>query len=1018
MSKAVSGICISLMLLFLVCNLAPCAFGQQTPYFTSGNLVVSVEGNGVPGGSGTYGDNQAAPLTLFQYQLNSTNPTTTTPTLVNNLVLPQAGSGANLPVSGEYGSSSEGTVQLAGSGQYLTIMGYGINATTFNANPDAYSATPNTALAQSGSLTGQSYTPVPRVVALVDPYGNVNSSTALYNIFNGNNPRSTYTADGQHIYVSGQGTSGDATGGVFYTTLGSSSATAITGADGGSGANQDTRIVQIYNGTLYVSLDSKEGATNRSYIGTLGNPPSTTLYKSAAGPTQLTTANNASTPVAVTSTGKLTLTASEVNTINSTGLQINLSPESYFFANAYTLYVADSGSGKQTSATSTLGDGGLQKWINTKTDGTGTWELQYTMSKGLNLVQNPASNANNTSGTTGLLGLTGVVSGSNVNLFATNYTISDLDQTYLYGISDPLAATTNPGTSFTQLAVAPANSNFKGVAFAPSLPAGSATITSTPSGMSFSSTGTGCVPGSYTTPVTLIWTQGSTCTLHVTSPQSGVGTQYVFNQWSDGTTSTSDTVTTPTSSAVYNASFTTDYLLITAAGSGGTVSAGGYYAAGTQATITATPNSGYYFAGWVSSPDAVANPTSASTTITMNAEESVTANFAQVAPASLTAPVNGSTLSGSSTTFTWNTNGSSGPYYLWIGSTLGGNDLGNAGVASGTSMTLTLPTTGATVYVTLWSTLNGGGVSKSYTYTEATMLPATMSTPTSGSTLTGASTTFTWSANASVGPFYIWVGSTAGGNDLGNAGVVSGSSMTLNLPTNGNTIYVTLWSTLNGAGVSSSYTYTEATLLPATMSTPTSGSTLSGAATTFTWSSNGSTGPFYIWVGSTPGGLDLGNAGVASGSSMTLNLPTTGATVYVTLWSTLNGNLVSNSYSYTEATQVPAAITSPASGSTLTGASTTFTWSANGSTGPYYIWVGSTPGGLDLGNLGVADGTTSLTAVLPTDGNPVYVTLWSTLNGNQVSTAVAYNGGVLPSVKKPVVPANKSTMQLAPKSKK
>ena len=385
-------------------------------------------------------------------------------------------------------------------------------------------------------------------------------------------------------------------------------------------------------------------------------------------------------------------------------------------------------------------------------------------------------------------------------------------------------------------------------------------------------------------------------------------------------------------------------------------------------------------------------------------------------PATMATPTNGSTLTAASTTFTWNTNGSSGPYYLWIGSTTGGNDLGNAGVASGTSMTLTLPTTGNTIYVTLWSTVNGNMVSNSYTYTEATLLPAAMTSPTSGSTLSGAATTFTWNANASVGPFYIWVGSTPGGLDLGNAGVASGSSMTLNLPTNGNTIYVTLWSTLNGAGVSKSYTYTEATMLPATMSTPTSGSTLSGPATTFTWSSNGSTGPFYIWVGSTPGGLDLGNAGVASGSSMTLNLPTTGATVYVTLWSTLNGNLVSNNYSYTEATQVPAAISSPASGSSVSG-STTFTWNPNASVGPYYIWVGSTPGGLDLGNAGVVSDT-SMTLVLPTDGNPVYVTLWSMLNGSQVSTAAAYNGGVLPSVKKPVVPANKSTMTLAPKAKK
>src|SRR5262249_16863481 len=140
------------------------------------------------------------------------------------------------------------------------------------------------ALAQSGSLAGAGYTPVPRVVALIDPYGNVNSSTGLFNVFNTNNPRSVYTDDGTNIYISGQGTGNDLTGGVFYTTLGSSAATAITGATANSNnpppatIAQDTRDVQIVGGQLYAAIDTKEGTgSNRDYIGTLGpagNPPS------------------------------------------------------------------------------------------------------------------------------------------------------------------------------------------------------------------------------------------------------------------------------------------------------------------------------------------------------------------------------------------------------------------------------------------------------------------------------------------------------------------------------------------------------------------------------------------------------------------------------------------------------------------------------------------------------------------------------------------------------------------------
>jgi hypothetical protein len=436
------------------------AFGDS--FFTTGNLVVSVEGNGVVGAtSGPYTDNQAAPLSLFQYSINGTSSAS----YVNSLVLPQTSSGSNSAISGEYGSSSEGTLQLSGNGQYLTIMGYGINAATFNANPGAYGPTAgNTALGQSGSVLGQGYTAVSRVVALISATGAVNTSTALYGVFSGNNPRSAYTTNGTTIYVSGQGTSGDNTGGVFVTSVGSSTATSITGNDAGASSSQDTREVQIYNGQLYVSVDSKSGATNRDYIGTLGTGTPTSLANSGNGPTMLTGYGNTG------GTGKLTVTPATANGVNSIGSIVNLSPENYFFANASTLYVADSGDPKNTSGNSSLGDGGLQKWVNSKADGTGTWTLEYTLSAGLGLV--PNSQADNPSGddTTGLYGLTGEVVGGNVELFATNYTIGDLDPTYLYGITDSLASTTGAGESFTELAEAPADSNFKGVSFAPTTP--------------------------------------------------------------------------------------------------------------------------------------------------------------------------------------------------------------------------------------------------------------------------------------------------------------------------------------------------------------------------------------------------------------------------------------------------------------------------------------------------------------------------------------------------------------------
>jgi hypothetical protein len=214
----------------------------------------------------------------------------------------------------------------------------------------------------------------------------------------------------------------------------------------------------------------------------------------------------------------------------------------------------------------------------------------------------------------------------------------------------------------------------------------------------------------------------------------------------------------------------------------------------------------------------------------------------------------------------------------------------------------------------------------------------------------------------------------------------------VNLPTNGSTIYVRLWTVFNGSTyLYNDYTYTEASVTAAaTITSPVPGTTLTAASTTFTWNAgpSGTTG-YYLWVGTSAGGVDLVNIGPLSGTSATVNLPTNGATVYVRLWTVFNGTTyLYNDYTYTAAASAAAAaITSPAPGSTLTSASTTFTWNAgpSGTTG-YYLWIGTSPGALNLVNIGPLSGT-SATVNLPTNGSTIYVRLWTVING----TTFVYN---------------------------
>ena len=349
-------------------------------------------------------------------------------------------------------------------------------------------------------------------------------------------------------------------------------------------------------------------------------------------------------------------------------------------------------------------------------------------------------------------------------------------------------------------------------------------------------------------------------------------------------------------------------------------------------------------------------------------------------PAAMTSPAPGSTLTGSSTTFTWTAGSGAAAYYLFVGTTPGGYDLVNIGPTAATSATVKLPTNGATIYVRLWSVISGTLEYNDYTYTEETFAAAAMTSPAPGSTLTGSSTTFTWTAGSGAAAYYLFVGTTPGGYDLVNIGPTAATSATVKLPTNGATIYVRLWSVISGTLEYNDYTYTEGTFAAAAMTSPAPGSTLTGSSTTFTWTAGSGAAAYYLFVGTTPGGYDLVNIGPTAATSATVKLPTNGATIYVRLWSVISGTLEYNDYTYTEETFAAAAMTSPAPGSTLTGSSTTFTWTAGSGAAAYYLFVGTTPGGYDLVNIGPT-AATSATVKLPTNGATIYVRLWSVISG-------------------------------------
>ena len=125
-------------------------------------------------------------------------------------------------------------------------------------------------------------------------------------------------------------------------------------------------------------------------------------------------------------------------------------------------------------------------------------------------------------------------------------------------------------------------------------------------------------------------------------------------------------------------------------------------------------------------------------------------------------------------------------------------------------------------------------------------------------------------------------------------------------------------------------------------------------------------------------------------------LPTNGSTVYVTLYSMVGGQWIANSYTYTafNPSGERGVMQTPAPGSTLSGNVATFTWSAGSGSTAYWLDVGSDWGGNEYsqsGNLGDVLSTTVYT--LPANNTVIYVTLYSYVGGQWLSSEYTYTSG-------------------------
>ncbi len=290
--------------------------------------------------------------------------------------------------------------------------------------------------------------------------------------------------------------------------------------------------------------------------------------------------------------------------------------------------------------------------------------------------------------------------------------------------------------------------------------------------------------------------------------------------------------------------------------------------------------------------------------------------------------------------------------------------------------------------------------------------------PVNGSTLGGSSAVFQWGPIAGATNYWVDIGSAPFGNTYTQSGPLGANacSLTVNsrLPTDGSTIYVTLWYLSGGTWLYDQYQYTAygGGSQIGVITSPAPGSTLTGSSVAFHWTAGTLSTAYWIDAGSTPKGnqyFQSGNLGNVLTKTVS-NLPLDGSTVYITLWSLVDGSWLYNEYTYTAFSpgSCVSTINSPAQGSTLNAYTQLFSWTASsnpncsGVVTSYWLDAGDTLSEnffYQSGNLGLVFSNTAQNLPPGYGGgqqppnNEVQMTLWNLIGGSWVaSPEVGYCG--------------------------
>ena len=271
--------------------------------------------------------------------------------------------------------------------------------------------------------------------------------------------------------------------------------------------------------------------------------------------------------------------------------------------------------------------------------------------------------------------------------------------------------------------------------------------------------------------------------------------------------------------------------------------------------------------------------------------------------AHLKVPIDGAVNVAPGSVFTWNSVSDAQVYDLYIGSTVGAQDVWVSNTTTSTSTTPQGLVANKLYYARMWTEKAGSWFHVDTTFTTGSGT-AQLTNPTNGAANVDPYAPFTWTTIANAQSYTIWIGSSIGASDVYNSGPVSATS--LNIPGLAqNTAYHARLFTNTSAGSSFVDTAFATGFGMAHLINPAANAANVDPFQPFTWNSVPGAQAYFIYVGTQPGASDIYYSQTIPSSSTSRQVPgLLGAqTYYVKMWTNVNGGWVSINTVFSTAAQ-------------------------------------------------------------------------------------------------------------------